>query len=499
MNDPVTHREVERKFIVGQEFHLPDIQALSVITDVQTRNAFSMDATYYDTADLALFRWGITLRQRLGGIDAGWHLKLPVRKGAAHSRDELHMPDQPNIPAAFVDIISPLLMGRALEPLVDVHTIRKPFDLQAGDTQIELVDDHVNITQSGVDVTSFREIEIEVIETGSTTDDVMNQLSALLIASGAMPSSVSKAARALGNRTREAPDVAPMPTPKSTDLAADALRAIVSLDVTRLLLADVDVRRDANDGVHQMRVAARRLRSTLRTFQGCFEPSWAASLREDLAWIASELGNIRDTEVLQQRLVLHAQALPIDVQEKTVPYLVEFLHRRRESARAGALAALRSDRHDYLIEDLVNATREPRLTDDAFQPASDALVPAVLRSWRSLQRAMKRLDDDPTSWHAARIKAKRTRYAVESLVPMFGKRYARLAKALSELTEELGTHQDAVVAQQQLADVARTAPGDIAYGLGLLSALESTFATSDRATVTKLWPRVKQAARGAGL
>jgi CHAD domain-containing protein len=499
VNDPVTHREVERKFVVGGEFELPDVQSLGSIADVSQRDAFSMHAVYYDTSDLALFRWGITMRHRLGGDDAGWHLKVPVRSGAAHTRDEMHMPDQPQMPAVFVDIVSPLLMGRSLEPIVDVNTVRKPYDIHARDTDIELVDDHVTINQSGVDVMSFREIEIEVVRNGSMTNDVMDELSAMLIASGGKPSSVSKAARALGQRTREAPDVAPSATPKTTDLAADALRSMMSRDVTRLLMADVDVRRDANDGVHQMRVAARRLRSTLRTFSDCFEPQWAASMREDLAWIASEMGTIRDTEVLQDRLVRHGQALPPSIRDTTLPYLIDFLDQRRDSARSGALAALRSDRHDFLIEDLVGLTREPKFTNHAFQSASDALIPAVRKSWRSLRHAMSNLDDNPHHWHAARIKAKRTRYAVESLTPIFGKKYGRFGKLLAELTEELGLHQDCFVAQEQLADMARSAPGDVAFGLGLLSANEATLAVSSRGNTTQVWPRVKRAARGAGL
>jgi len=75
----------------------------------------------------------------------------------------------------------------------------------------------------------------------------------------------------------------------------------------------------------------------------------------------------------------------------------------------------------------------------------------------------------------------------------------RLGKLLSQLTEELGTHQDATVAQQQLADMADSASGNVAFGLGLLSAYELSVAMNDRESVSRLWPKVKRAARGAGL
>ncbi len=496
---PVVHREVERKFVVSEDFVLPDINAVPSITSVTKHPAFSMEAIYFDTVDLALFRWGITLRQRRGGEDAGWHLKLPVRSGQKDVRDELHVSDQSEVPAAFVEIVSPLLMGRPLQPLVTLKTVRQPFNLISAETKIELVDDWVSIFESGSPTTFFREVEIEVISGGQHSDAVLDELSVALVAAGAKPSSISKVARAFGKGTRQVPDVAQLPTPKATDLAANALRAIISTDVTRLLLADVDVRRDANDGVHQMRVAARRLRSALRTFSPLFDQLWADGLREELAWIAGELGNVRDTEVLQRRLILHADSLPDSVRVDLVPFLVEFLDRRQDNARSSALAALRSDRHDHLIEDLVQATRDPQVTDEAFRPGSNVLIPPVKRSFRVLKRAMNRLDDNPATWHAVRIKAKRTRYAVESLSPIFGKEYVRLGKLLSQLTEELGTHQDATVAQQQLADMADSASGNVAYGLGMLSAYELSVAMNDRESVSRLWPKVKRAARGAGL
>ena len=51
-----------------------------------------MRAVYHDTADLTLFRWGITLRRREGGHDEGWHMKLPVAGADGSTRDEMRLP-----------------------------------------------------------------------------------------------------------------------------------------------------------------------------------------------------------------------------------------------------------------------------------------------------------------------------------------------------------------------------------------------------------------------
>lgn len=499
MSAVATHREVERKFAVPSQFQLPNLASIATVTQIDEQEPIELDATYFDTDDLALFRWGITMRHRLGGHDAGWHLKIPARSDRFGVRDEHHLPDQGGVPAAFIDITSPLLMGRTVQPIVNVRTTRRPYRVATGDGAIELVDDLVTVTRSNAEPAMFREIEIELIDDTVETNRAMTEMGVLLQRAGAQPSSMSKAAHALGERTQQPPDVVAYPMPGRNALAADALRAIISPDVVRFLHADVDVRRDADDAVHQLRVAARRLRSTLRTFAPLFDPQWAQGLQEDLAWIAREMGTIRDSEVLLQRLIEHSAALPAADRERVRTYVTEFLVRRRDTARSGALAALRSDRHDFLIEDLIRAVREPRFSDAAFQPSDVALVPLVAASWRRLKRAMRAVDEDPASWHRARIKAKRARYAVESLAPMYGKPFRAFAKLLAELTEELGLHQDATVAQEQLADMAQGATSDVAFGLGLLSAREVVAAGTDRANVRSIWPRVKRAAGDAGL
>ena len=53
---------------------------------------------------------------------------------------------------------------------------------------------------------------------------------------------------------------------------------------------------------------ARRLRSAFATFAPLLEAEESTALREELKWIASELGGIRDTEVMIERLDRHAGA-----------------------------------------------------------------------------------------------------------------------------------------------------------------------------------------------
>jgi len=65
--------EQEAKLLAGKSFEMPPLHhlpdgAVAVASPVRT-----LDAMYYDTADLELARWGITLRHRAGGRAGAKH------------------------------------------------------------------------------------------------------------------------------------------------------------------------------------------------------------------------------------------------------------------------------------------------------------------------------------------------------------------------------------------------------------------------------------------
>lgn len=511
MTQPTTHREVERKLRVHGLFELPDLTSLGVAAAAEPQEAFVMRAVYHDTVALSLFRWGITLRRREGGPDEGWHMKLPVAGADGTSRDEMHLPldsgEIGSVPGAFVEVIAPLLRAQPLQAVITLSTERTPTILTDADGRplVEVVDDVVTVLHKGRTVSVFREVEIEALDSADPEVlIVMERLSDALVALGAEPSSVSKAASALGPRTAEPPDVPAREVPTPDGLAVDAIGAVLAQHVRHLLMADVGVRRDLPDSVHQMRVSARRLRSALSTFAPLLQEETAAELKEELKWIASELGAIRDTEVMLERLDDHAGDLddPQDT-ERSRAAIDPLLTARLAAARSSALAALRSDRHQQLVDDLMQAAIDPPVVDAAYLPCDEVLLPLITKSWKRLDRAIGGLDLEGSSvpWHLARIKAKRARYAAESVAGVFGKDMKRLATQLEAATELLGDHQDAHVAQTILRELAAHPDTDGLTGLslGLLHEYESEVEMLDRLRFTRLWPSVRKAARRAGI
>jgi len=130
---------------------------------------------------------------------------------------------------------------------------------------------------------------------------------------------------------------------------------VIAEHTRQLLLADVGIRRGLPDSIHQMRVAARRLRSTLSAFKGLVDADQAQRLRGELAWIARELGAVRDLEVLLGRLIRQAAELsdPSDA-DVAAGVVRSELERRLDAAQSSALVALRSARHFDLVKDLID-------------------------------------------------------------------------------------------------------------------------------------------------
>lgn len=502
MSKATSHREIEFKFRVPADSAI-DVGAIvsSLAAYFTKESPREMVAIYYDTPHLSLLRWGITMRNRRGGGDDGWHLKIPAgTSGNAPVRDELHLDATAGqVPVEFVSLVTPLLRRQELRAMATVNTTRQPFLITAedGTELLEVVDDHVTVdTDSSTGpAVSFHEVEVELLRDEKRSHKIAASVSQALLAAGAKASSMSKAAQALGPAAADPPDVPALPFPKAQQPAVDALKAVFSTYVRDLLLADVGVRRGLPDAVHQMRVACRRLRSSLKTFSVLLDSSSVDYLRDELRWLASELGEVRDTEVQLARLT------KLSDDPAVIEYITSTLEARLRAATSSALAALRSDRHDYLVEDLVLLVSEPPITPLAFQPAAETLPECVREPWRRLRKVVRRASADgpATQWHDVRIRAKQARYAAEAVAPVLGKDFRRLSTVLAKATDILGQRQDAHVASIVLRDLAKGAPPSIAYELGLLTAHNEMAGNHDIRSFVANWPDIVHRAHRAGL
>jgi CHAD domain-containing protein len=485
-----TNLEREAKLQAPAGFRLPELGGDGLVaTGMDPQRLVTV---YVDTPDLRIARWGSSLRYRHGeGHDNGWTVKLPSpTNGSQLVRTEVNFEgdDARKLPTAAADLLRAYVRGQELAPVARLHTVRRGVEIgdDAGRRLAVVTDDEVSVMDGRRVASRFRELEVELDP--QADDDLSERLIDRLTQAGAGPlDNVPKLVRALGPRAASPPDVEVAEVDEDATVA-EVVRRELATSVVRLLRHDAGVRLGEDpEAVHQARVATRRVRSALRTFRDVLDPEWGGSLRGRLKQVAVGLGAVRDTEVLRDRLRSSGRSLP-EGDRESLEELLTRLESTRDEARERLLAAIREPTYVALLDELVEAAREPRVLEDAAgAPAASELASTLERPWKHLEHAVEvaREDASDASLHAVRIRAKRARYAAEAVSPVFGKRAEAFADAATDLQDVLGDHQDSVVARAWLRGAAQE--GADAFVAGELAAIEAQAAAEARAAWPKAW------------
>jgi len=469
------HTEREVKLAAPDGFRFPRLENCVDGLTISPLPRRSLTATYYDTADLRLARWGLTVRYRTGD-NTGWTVKLPEGDvGPALVRRELQFEGGPGaVPNDVLDLLRAYLRRDQLSEVARLRTTRTGVQLRGaeGEPEVEVVDDRVVVYDGRTITGRFRQLEVEATDERGT--EAMKLVADRLLAAGAQLDDVGpKLVHALGPRAAGSPEVPPVRLyPESQ--AGDAVRGALAAGVTRLLRHDPGVRvADDPEDVHQARVATRRLRSDLRTFRALLDQERAGHLRDELKWAADLLGAARDADVLLERLRRDAEHLP-QRDAVAVAGLLRRLAAERDRARVRVREGFKSDRYVELIEHLVAFAQVPPLVGDWAAPAGDVLPGLVAPTWKHLQREVEQLSDPPRpeELHQVRIRAKRCRYASEAVAPAVGKDASRFASAVAEIQGVLGDHHDAYVADAWLREASTVADPAQVLAAGELISLQ---------------------------
>jgi len=490
-------RERELKLALPGRFAVPELSldGRSVAQDALA--GLTLRATYYDTADLRLARHGVSLRFRTGEAGGStWTVKLPTGAavGATLERNELHFGGPAKEPPS--EARSLVTAYARTEPLIAVATLRtrrRRIQLVAEEEPVaELAIDEVSVVEGRRVVSRFRELEVEDLRGDLPLDALADQLRAAG-ATGAEP--ISKVVRALGSRATAPPDVGPVDLDADATLG-DAVRAAIADGMVRLLRNDPLARLGEPEGVHQVRVAFRRLRSDLRTLDEAVDPAWRDRIEPRLRETGAALGAARDLDVLIDHLRDDAAGA-----RGVLSPLFTALARRREAARGEVARALDAPEYPQLLEELVAALGTPPLGPAADVPATAALPRMAVAAWRRLDRRVSDLDasSPDTAYHRARIAAKRARYAAELAGrSLTGKRSTgaeQLAHGLAAVQDLLGEMQDAAVAEATIRETlaSRSRGAHYAFEAGRLVERQRARALAARGRFLEAWPDLRRA------
>ena len=501
-------RETERKYEAPPGTPLPGLDDLPGVATESGPEEQRLEARYYDTEDLRLIRCGVTLRRRQGGSDAGWHLKLPE---GGDSRREIQLPlarAARQVPKELGTLVRAFTRGEALAPVAEIKTVRQRVVLldEAGDSLAEVVDDHVSASTLGrqTELSQWREVEVELTGGGQ---GLLAAADKRLRRGGLRPAGrQAKLERALASQL-PAPD-GDRARPARVSTAADVVLAYAGAQVAAIMAFDPLVRRDEPDAVHQMRVATRRLRSTLKSFSRVLRAEDTGHLGAELKWLGEVLGAARDAEVMAAHLQATLDELPPELIMGPVRARVRVHFAPVEAAaRAAVLEALDGERYLALLDGLDALLADPPLTPEAARPAAEVLPDEVRRTRRRLRKRMRRARHTPpgpgrdTALHEARKAAKRSRYAAEAVSPAFGKPARRFAKRVKTVQSVLGDHHDSVVARATIRELGVQAhlAGENAFTFGVLYERDARDAEDLEAQARQAWKRSAKRKYGAWL
>ena len=199
--------------------------------------------------------------------------------------------------------------------------------------------------------------------------------------------------------------------------------------------------------VHQMRVAVRKLRFILQFWNPLFDKKKTNSLNEELKWLAGELGQARDADILLQRFEAQWEGAPAGAlfSKPFRDFVVQELSQKRTAAKESLIAALSSDRYKRLLSSLAHLFDWKNLKGE--DPPLKHIVPdlfgtAIKKAGRYAGRKL-----DNSELHALRIAFKRLRYIAECFGELYRGKLRGHLRQFKKFQDILGNYCDAQVAE----------------------------------------------------
>jgi CHAD domain-containing protein len=252
--------------------------------------------------------------------------------------------------------------------------------------------------------------------------------------------------------------------------------------------------------VHDMRVAARRCRVSLREFGYLIGQERAHALRTELAWVSVLLGDTRDWDIVIGRSRKWVEKKGASA-PPALARALDVLDAARSRSVTGLVDGLGSNRYTQLIHDLGEVVSELQgsMSDNASN--DDVLGTAAKRIRRVAKQLGDRLRGQPAKLiaadlHRVRILLRRLRYVLELYLMLLPEETVDLLGKLVIAQENLGEAQDADTSERLLGSLRASsgpegsADPELDLAFGLLIKRESRRARRARAQLEQTWTKL---------
>ena len=430
-----------------------------------------MSTIYYDTKDLGFAKAGLALRVRKIGRRHVQTVKNENSGNFASERDEYECPlpsaepDLRFVPDAGVrERLQAIANDTELSPVIetDISRTTRVLTTDSGD-EVELAVDRGEIRTfaNGHAALPVSEVELE-LKHGQTSVlyDLARQLSRETSLTVASESKAERGLRALEGR--EISTYKAGRTALSSDATAeDAFRATLAhclKHITRNVSAVVEARDP--EGVHQIRVALRRLRVALSTFGPSFRVAAIVELSARAKNLSDIFGDTRELDVFAGELL---QPIEEAAKKPGLPQLRLILEALRRESWEGAVALVRSDDFTGFVLELASAIETriwrgvaaPEQLGELLRPARELARETLDAKLKGACKRAKHLSSlNAEERHRLRIALKKLRYTAEFFAPLFpAKAVSAFLMRLSKLQDLFGALNDAATSEHILRRV----------------------------------------------
>lgn len=425
-------------------------------------------STYFDTPRHVLRKSGVTLRVRENGAGAEQTVKAPFAGPAGlQNFREWTAPANGGVPD-FSHVDDPSL-GRALRlrrceerlrPVFVTDFEREAVRVRVGATEFELAVDRGVIraeTRNGRVEEPICEAEFELLSGNPAR--MLDVALELCEAYDARPGHATKAQRGYALAR---PALRPRPKKAAgVELSAEtsvggAFGSIIGSALEHLFANEAPTLAGEAEGVHQTRVAMRRVRAALRAFKSALPYDKRKAFNGEFRWFQQRLSPARDWQVfLSETLPKIAAAAPVE--DAAAGRLRRVARAERRRALGDVAGFLRSRRYARLLLQferwLASLGNDP---GEVFErPVGPFAKTALRKTWRYFLEDSRPLSRLPYGdLHEVRKRGKKARYATQFFSSLWTGPDARpFMKLMARLQDDLGSANDAVAARRVLAAV----------------------------------------------
>lgn len=430
--------------------------------DVQKQKTMNMVDIYLDTFDWRLFKKDILLRFRKSGDKGFYTLKSSGEKSETRNV-ESEETDNLNDPWDVTDEkirreITEIIFPRRLMEQIILRTRRNPFRIISPEgIQIEAFFDSIllqPVNSSAPATAHLTEFSLR-LKTGAAdalkkyAEDIAERFSLV-----PAPQQTLKNAIALLKITFPAKNPPPELLVRRDDRFDTAVKKILAFQFHRLQENIPGVVRDIDtEFVHQARVSTRKMRSLLRLSEKAIPRGSAIYLTEELLWLGSLFGSVRDLDVFSLNLPIFENALGITSKKATdmLNGEIQVERMRNLAALKEALASPRQRIFSLRLSAFI--ARQPALhpvSPLALKTVAEIVPPLITALYQELTVRGNRILLNPKieNFHKLRIQFKKIRYACEFFNPAFDGKLSEFIEDVVKIQDCLGELQDTVFTKE---------------------------------------------------